>query len=243
MELTVLGCSGSFGSPPAGACSGYLVRDAETAIWVDCGNGTLPHLLGHLSVEDLDAVVVSHVHPDHCVDLYGLHVLLSYELGMSGLPVFGPDGMEGHLGALVGGNWGSAFEWQGVGDGDEAQVGSMALRFSRTDHPVPTNAVELAADGRRLVYTADTGPGWSVDAFGPGADLVVSESTYLHADRPVPTHLSALQAGTAAREATAGRLMITHLWPRVPPEQALLEAADAFGDTVTLAAMHLVTHV
>src|SRR5262249_57147659 len=93
-----------------------------------------------------------------------------------------------------------------VGDGDAAEVGELALRFSRTNHPPPTYAVEATApSGRRLIYTADTGPGWSVGAFGPGADLVLSEATYLDADRPAPIHLSAKQAGTAAPEAQAKR--------------------------------------
>ena len=77
------------------------------------------------------------------------------------------------------------------------------LRFSRTDHPPPTVAVEIAHDGKRLVYTADTGPDWSVEAFGPGADLVLSEATYQHDDIRAPIHLSARQAGEAAREPQA----------------------------------------
>src|SRR5262249_22663217 len=67
VELTVLGCSGSFGAPPAGACSGYLVRHGSTAIWMDCGNGTFAHLQEHVSVDELDAVVITHEHPDHSV--------------------------------------------------------------------------------------------------------------------------------------------------------------------------------
>ena len=76
MELTVLGCSGSYGAPGGGACSGYLLRTASTSVWVDCGNGTFSHLQEHLKVEELTAVVLTHGHPDHCVDIYGLHVLL-----------------------------------------------------------------------------------------------------------------------------------------------------------------------
>src|SRR5687767_14297690 len=74
VELTVLGCSGSFNGPKGGACSGYLVRSGETSIWLDCGNGTFGHLQQHIAAEDLTAVVVTHEHPDHCVDIYGLHV-------------------------------------------------------------------------------------------------------------------------------------------------------------------------
>ena len=243
MELTVLGCSGSFGAPGGGACSGYLLREGATSVWVDCGNGTFGHLQEHIAVEDLTAVVLTHGHPDHCVDIYGLHVLLRYGLGRENLPVFAPEGLEKFLLSLVS-DWGNAFDWRAVGEGDRAKVGDIALKFSRTDHPPPTYAVEATApDGHRLIYTADTGPDWSVDAFAPGAELVLSEATYLHANRPAPIHLSAKEAGEAARAARAQRLVLTHLWPLLDPKESAEEGAEAFGGAVTLAVPNLVTTV
>jgi ribonuclease BN (tRNA processing enzyme) len=242
MELTVLGCSGSYGAPGGGACSGYLVRANGAAIWVDCGNGTFSHLQEHLEMDDLTAVVLTHGHPDHCVDIYGLHLHMRYGLGREAIPVYAPAGLDGHLGALVS-DFGNTFAWNAVGDGDIAQVGGIELRFSRTDHPPPTYAVEARAEGKRLIYTADTGPGWTVGAFEPGADLVLSEATYLHEHRPAAIHLSARQAGEAARDARAQRLILTHLWPRVAAVRAAEEGAEAFGGPVTLAAAHMVTVV
>jgi ribonuclease BN (tRNA processing enzyme) len=240
VELTVLGTCGSFGSPAGGgACSGYLVRAGTTAIWMDCGNGTFANLQRHLAVDDLSAVVITHEHADHCVDLYGLHVLFRYGLERTGLPVLAPAGAEARLGALVGGDWGGTFDWSEVGDGDATNVGEVGLRFSRTDHPPPTLAVELSADGRRLVYTADTGPEWSVEAFAPGAELVLSEATFQRSQEgPGAVHLSARQAGAAARAAGARRLVITHLWPTLDPVASLAEASEAYGDAVSLAAPH-----
>jgi ribonuclease BN (tRNA processing enzyme) len=206
---------------------------------MDCGNGTFPNLQRHLALDDLTAVVITHEHADHCVDLYGLYVLFRYGLQRTGLPVFAPAGMEAHLGALVGGDWGGTFAWAEVGDGDTTTVGDIGLRFSRTDHPPPTLAVELSASGRRLVYTADTGPGWSVEAFAPGAQLVLSEATHqCSQEGSGAVHLSARQAGAAARAAGARRLVITHLWPTLDPVASLAEASEAYGDAVTLAAPH-----
>jgi ribonuclease BN (tRNA processing enzyme) len=165
-----------------------------------------------------------------------------YGLERYGLPLYVPEGLEEVLEVMVG-NFGDTFDWHTVGDGDKTMVGEAALRFSRTDHPPPTVAVEIAHDGKRLIYTADTGAEWSVDAFGAGADLVLSEATYMHDDIRVPIHYSARQAGELAREADARRLMITHLWPTLDPVASVAEASEGFGAAITLAAPHMSTHV
>ena len=242
MELTVLGCSGSYGSPAGGACSGYLVRAGDAVIWMDCGNGTFAHLQQHANPADLPAVVITHSHADHCVDIYGLHVLYKYGLERSGLPVYAPEGVEKTLEGLVG-EWTDTFDWKLVGDGDRATIGDVKLHFSRTDHPLPTVGLDLEQGGKRLVYTADTGPDWSVEVFAPGADLVLSEATYQHDDIRAPIHMSARQAGEAARAAKARRLMLTHLWPTLDPVASVEEGSEAFGHAVTLASPHLVTHL
>ena len=242
MELTVLGCSGSYGSPAGGACSGYLVRAGDAVIWMDCGNGSFANLQQHANPSDLTAVVITHAHPDHCVDIYGLHVLNKYWLDRVGLPVYAPEGVGVTLEGLVG-EWTDTFDWRLIGDGDHADIGDVHLEFSRTDHPLPTMAIDLEQGGKRLVYTADTGPLWSVEAFRPGADLVLSEATYQHDDIRAPIHLSARQAGEAAHAASARRLMLTHLWPTLDPVSSVEEGSEAFGRAVTLAAPHLVTHL
>ncbi len=243
MDLTVLGCSGSYGGPDGGACSGYLVRDQGTAMWLDCGNGTFGQLQRHLAVEDLTAVVLTHEHPDHCVDMYGLHIMLRYALKRRGVPVYAPVGLGEHLGSLVGGDWGGTFAWHPIDETEPVTIGSTTLRFSRTDHPPPTYAVEITADDTRLVYTSDTGPAWSVEAFAAGADLVLSEATYVHGEKAAPIHLSGKEAGAFAKAAKAQRLMITHLWPQVDPQLIVAEATAAYGAPVTLATPGLVATV
>lgn len=260
MELTVLGCSGSYGAPAGGACSGYLVRTAGATLWLDCGNGTLANLQRHAALggsrrrdqgdtpcppgmSDVTALVITHWHPDHCADIYGLHVLLMYGLKRSGFPVYAPEGLEGRLGTLVDGDWGGAFAWSAVGDGDAVSVADCGLRFSRTAHPPPTMAVEVTGDGKRLVYTADTGPDWSVEAFGPGADLVLSEATFQEPDKGSGIHLTARDAGRSALAAGARNLMLTHLWPGLDPTASVVEGSEAFGREVLLAAPHQRTRI
>jgi ribonuclease BN (tRNA processing enzyme) len=238
MELTVLGCSGSYNAPPAGACSGYLLREGDTTIWMDCGHGSFTNLQRQMDPGDLTAILITHEHPDHCVDIYGLHVLLRYALERTGVPVYAPAGADDRLGTLA--QWGDTFAWHAIDDGATASIGAIDLTFSRTDHPPPTFAVQATGgDGRRLVYSSDTGPNWSVDAFAPGAELVLSEASYEHGDRRSPIHLSGLQAGAAARAAGAQRLVLTHLWPRVDPAVVCAEGSEAFGQAVTMAAVDL----
>jgi ribonuclease BN (tRNA processing enzyme) len=187
---------------------------------------------------DLTAIVITHEHPDHCVDVYGLHVLLRYALERSGVPLYAPAGADDRLGTLA--HWGDTFDWHAIEDHGHATIGAIDLGFSRTDHPPPTFAVEATGpDGRRLVYTSDTGPGWSIDAFAPGAELVLSEASYEEADLRSPIHLSGKMAGAAAREARAQRLVLTHLWPRVDPAVVCAEGSEAFGQAVTMAAVDL----
>ena len=173
--------------------------------------------------------MITHAHPDHCVDIYGLHVLYSYGLERSGLPVYAPEGRREDARRARRASGPTPSTGSVVGDGDRATIGDAQLQFSRTDHPLPTMAVEIAHGGKRLVYTADTGPEWSVEAFGPGADLVLSEATYQHDDIRAPIHLSARQAGEAAREAKARRLMLTHLWPTLDPVASVEEARKRSG--------------
>jgi ribonuclease BN (tRNA processing enzyme) len=234
LTLTVLGCSGSYPGP-GGACSGYLLRDGATTVWLDAGSGTLANLQLHVPLDAVDAVVLSHQHPDHWSDLDGFFVARAYVLGLSGIPVYAPTGIR-HL--LRMGGSGDTFIWCDIGTGEQVTIGSLKFTFSRTDHPVETLAARVDANGKSLGYSADTGTGWSLENLGPGLDLALCEATFLQDREDSLQHLSARQAGAMARQAGASRLMITHLWPTVDPDQAVTEASAAFGTTVTLARLN-----
>ena len=149
VELTVLGCSGSYGAPAARRVQRLPAARRRHPIWVDCGNGTFGHLQEHVAVEDLTAVVLTHGHPDHCVDIYGLHVLLRYGLGRENLPVLrarGPREVPAVAGRPTGATPSTGAR---SATATPPTVGDIDLRFSRTDHPPPTYAVEATRDGRR----------------------------------------------------------------------------------------------
>jgi ribonuclease BN (tRNA processing enzyme) len=234
LRLTILGCSGSYPGP-GGACSGYLLQAGDTTVWMDGGSGTLANLQRHVGLDQIDAVVVSHGHPDHWSDLEGFFVASAYVLGLSGIPVYAPKGIKDLMRM---GDTSKAFAWQDIRADDRVTVGSMTFTFSRTDHPVETLAARLDANGRSLGYSADSGSGWSIEKLGPDLDLALCEATFLQDREDSLQHLSARQAGTMAREAGADRLMITHLWPTVSADAAVAEASAAFGRPVLLARLN-----
>jgi len=230
LSVTVLGCDGSYPGP-GGAGSGYLLRGGGATVWLDCGPGTLAALQTHVGLADVDAVVVSHEHPDHRNDLEGFSVACTYVVPRQGVPVWAPAGVREH-GYHTGP---PALVFSELVDGGRFAVAGMAFTASRTDHPPATMAVRVEAEGRSLGYTADTGPGWSPSALGPPLDLLLSEATF-SADREGHSqHLSGRQAGDLARQAGARRLLLTHLWPITDRIALQAEAAAAFGADVELA--------
>lgn len=229
IEMVVLGCDGGY--PGAGgAGSGYLVRAGATAIWLDAGPGTLGRLQREIPLERLDAVVITHEHPDHRGDLDGLAVALRFGPVSRRVPVIAPASVR----SFVYYDW-DVLSWRDVTDGDSLEVGNLGLTFSRTDHGPETLAVRLDSGGSALGYSADSGPGWSFEALGSGIDMALSEATYLRDMEGGAQHLSGRQAGAGAAASGIPRLVITHRWPSVPAVAVADEASCAFGAGVEVA--------
>lgn len=233
LALTVLGCDGSYPGP-GGAGSGYLVTCGPTAVWVDCGPGTLANLQRWVAIEDLDAVIVTHQHPDHWSDLEHLAVAARYVVPRPPLPLYCPVDLRPMMDV---GSAAAVLDWTRIGPQSEVGVGELRFTFSRTDHPVETLAVRAEGRGRSLGYSADSGPGWGLAGLGTGLDMALCEATHLSDLEGTVPHMSARQAGLSARHAGVDRLVITHLWPRLDRQAARAEAAEAFGRPVTVAAI------
>jgi len=247
LTVTVLGCDGSHAGaggglhPPAegvgaGAGSGYLLRwwPTGTAIWVDAGPGTFAALQRACDPTQLDAIVLTHRHRDHCSDVDGWITAARWLWGWQRppLPVYAADGVDEEVGREADG----IVAWHRVGDGDGVDVGPVRLTFSATDHGPPTVALAASVGGRRVGYSADTGPRWPLASLGRDLDLVLCEATYTQAYEGTGQHMSGRQAGAQARAARARRLVVTHRWPAADPHQVLAEATAAFGRPVTAAA-------
>ena len=240
MRVTVLGCSGSYAAPGT-ACTGYLVQTAGKNVLLDCGPGVLANLQRHLPLEQLDAVVVTHSHADHWVELPILRTVCTWFIGRSQLPVFGTDETHTMSNAVCGGSDPNAFAWQVIDEHSIVEIGSQRWTFSRTDHPVETLAVRVECDGRSFAFSADTGPAWAADRLVDDVDLLICEASYTHEREPDGIqHLSARQAGELARDTRASRLVLTHQLPGADVEAHAVEGAEAFGRPVSVAHEHVV---
>lgn len=249
MRLRVLGSSGSSPAPDHPA-SGYLVSTKETTIWLDAGSGTFMALMEIMSPADVDAIVISHRHSDHCAALFGFFEYMAYGLG-GDLPVrlYVPEGLGQHLAAFVQADehhvFHKVFEVVTVGEGDAAVVGEMTLAFAAAHHAVPTIATKVAAAGRSLVYSGDTGPGGGVAELAADANVLLCEATLQGPaeDRDYPFHLTAAEAGALATQAGVGKLVVTHVPPTLDPCVSVEEAKAEFAGEVLLATPGLLVDV
>ena len=234
LAVTVLGCSGSYAGPGE-ACSGYLVQGDGVSVWLDAGPGTLANLQRHLDLDDLDAVVLTHAHPDHWVDVLPYHNAIRYLRPRTGLRVFSPPEVR-RLAGEVNGRLEPALDWTDVHGGSTVKVGGLSVSFSRTDHGPETLAVRFDdTSGASFGYSADTGPGWSLSELGPRLDLALCEASLAPDQERRVRHLTAAQAGTSARSAGARHLVITHLQPGVDADASRSDASAAFGLPVDVA--------
>lgn len=234
MELTILGSNGTYPTPESPA-SGYLVEDGDHAVWVDAGSGTFAALASHIDPRDLDAIVLSHAHADHCLDVLAFYYAMKYgEEAFQPIPTYAPRSVEERLLAFLGpghGSLGSVLDFVHVADGSTARVGSMDLTFAAADHPVPTVGVRIEAGGRSLVYSSDTGTGGGIADLAKGANVFLVEATYQGMHKPWGHHLSAYEAGKMAAVADVEIMVLTHVWPRFNVEVSLEQAASTFGGT------------
>jgi len=243
MRLTVLGGCGAW--PEAGqACSGYLVEHDGFRLVLDLGYATMPRLLEHVPAGSVDAVVVSHGHPDHCADLSPL--LRARALGdppAAPLPLYAPPGALDAVLALDRPEMlAAAYDLREFAPGDGFDVGPFRVGTRLLPHWVSNAGLRLTAGGVALAYTGDSGPSPQIARLSRDADLLLAEATYV--DR-VPEEAreylsSARLAGRQASDAGAGRLLLTHLWPGTKAADARDAATDAYPGEVGVATAGLV---
>ena len=233
MQLTVLGCSGTFPGPDS-PCSGYLIEHEGYRLVVDLGAGALGNLQQHCDVLDVDAVYITHLHADHCIDL----VAYSYarRFHPSGvppkLPVYGPEGScaricnsfeEEPVNGLL-----DVYDFHERGVGS-LQLGPLSLTIGRMEHPIECHGLRIEAGGKVITYSADTANSATLVELARDADLFLCEASWPSDPPPPPgIHLTGREAGQHATDAGAKRLLLTHLMPFHDAGVMLAEAKETY---------------
>lgn len=249
MKVTVLGCSGTFPGPDS-ACSSYLVQVGDFSLLLELGNGALGMLQRFHSLDGIDAVLVTHLHPDHCLDLvpYAYARRFHPDGPMPRIPVYGPTDTRERLSRVFDpppGEWlADVYEFHLLEPGT-MRLGPMTLRLAHLPHPVEALGVRIEAEGRSLCYSADTGESRNLVDLARAADLFICEASYPdEGDTPPGIHLSGRQAADHAARAGARRLMLSHLPPWQDEARTVADAkASAYRGPLTIARTGMVVEV
>jgi len=257
MRVTVLGKSPSY-TDAGGACSGYLVEEDDVRVLLDCGNGVFGKMRKFVDYVDVDAVVLSHLHADHFLDLVPFSYALIYAPRQQPVPVdrwpgtdnparpvlYAPQGAA-EVFRRVTGAWGpedlieKAFDLREYDQADLLEIGSLRVRFHQVPHFLPnTNAVEFSSTngGGRLTYGADHSPTEELIDFARDTDLLLIEATLPRPERDgVRGHITPAEAGEHARRANARRAVLVHISDELDTDWAESCATEAFGHPVKVA--------
>ena len=248
MRLTVIGCSGSFPGPDSPA-SCYLIEEQGFRLLLDLGTGALGAVQRYASLYEIDAVCLSHLHPDHCLDMTGYWVARTYapDAPYPRIPVYGPPGTARRLARAQGVDgeeeMTGAFDFRDLRPGP-LEIGPLRLTLAHMNHPVETFGFRFEAGGAVLAYSADTGVSPDLVNLARDASVLLSEASFLEGPGlPEGLHLTARQAAEHATRAGVQHLLLTHLVPWNDRERSREEAAAAFGGQLTLATSGLVVEL
>lgn len=240
LSVIVLGSAAMY-STRERACSGYLVCTATARIWVDAGGGTWRNLQGVCDQNELDAIVLSHRHPDHTIDIFQCFHWRRYGKpeSMRKIPLLAPAETIERITSFST-ELDESFDLQAVRAGESTKVDDVSLSFHEMAHPPETVGVRAEADGAVFGYSSDTGPEGDFEGLAAGAQLLICEATFQESDDEWEGHMTAAQAGKAAAAAGVDQLLLTHLPDGRDLQVSLEEARRTSGDIdVRLASDHL----
>ncbi len=243
MRLTVVGCSGSYPGPESPASCYLLETEHEGRTWrilLDLGSGALGPLHRYTDPLAIDAVFLSHLHADHCLDLCGYHVLRRYHPDgpQPRVPVWGPPGTADRMARAydLPLDPGMHDDFDFREHGEPVDLGPFRVEAIRVEHPVHAYGLRVTADGVTLGYSGDTAPCQGLEDVARDVDLLLAEASFhTLADNPPGIHLTGADGGETAARQGVKRLLLTHVPPWHDPDQSLREARAAYDGPVALA--------
>lgn len=240
MRLDVIGAGPAYTDRAGAVGAAYLVRDRSTAILLDLGQGAFPRLAGLVDPATLDAILISHLHPDHFIDLVSLRHFLRWGPGHPRRArVVGPVGLGDRLDALHAevGFSAAALDVEALSEGS-MRIGTIQVDVARVTHSTDSFAFRLASTrGPGLVYSGDCGRADDLDPLIQPGDALLSEVSF--GPGPVPAdaaHLDGPAVGTLAARAGAGRVLLTHLLMGFDEAATVASVRGRFDGPVTLVA-------
>lgn len=239
MDLTVLGAGPAYTDRPGATGAAYLVRTAGTALLLDLGQGSFPRLAAAIEPSLLDAVLVSHLHPDHFIDLVPLRHYLRFEFRPPRrVRVVGPDGLAERLDALhsTGGFTAATLDCEPLAVGT-MRIGDVEVRIERVTHTPDSHAFRVApaGGGVGLVYSGDCGRADDLRPLIDPGDVLLAEVSF--GPGPVPPdalHLDGPAVGRLAAATSAGRVLLTHLQMGFDPAATIASVSAEFEGPVAL---------
>jgi len=236
MKLTVIGFWGGY-PKQNGASSGYLLEHEGFHLLIDCGSGVLSKLQNIIQPEELDAVIISHYHPDHIADIGVLqHArliqgFLSKEFPT--LPLYGHEFDQHEFDKLTYKNITKGVAYD---PNSTLSIGPFQVSFLKTNHSVPCYAMRIEADGKTIVYTADSSFKEEFIVFSQGADVLLCEcNLYGHQNGKSAGHMNSVEAGQFAQKAAVKQLILTHLPQYGNLADLITEASSEFTGIIKLA--------
>ena len=238
LRLDIIGAGPAFTDRPGATGAAYLVRHRGTAILLDLGQGSFPRLAGTIDPGTLDAILISHLHPDHFIDLIALrHFLRWGPRAPRRVRVFGPEGLGDRIDALHAepGFSGAALDLEVLEPG-LIEIGTVTIEVIPVTHAGRSFGFRLStAGGRGLVYTGDCGRAEDLDALIRPGDVLLAEVSF--GPGPVPAdaaHLDGPAVGSLAARTGVGRVLLTHLLMGFDEGDTVASARTAYGGPVTL---------
>jgi ribonuclease BN (tRNA processing enzyme) len=239
VKLTVIGCAGSYPNAESpGSC--YLIEHDGVRIVLDMGNGSLGVLQQHVDIDEpgvLAAIILSHCHVDHCVDVASLYVQRHYapKRQAERLPMFGPSDGRDRLAAIYGmddpADLDAEFDFAVLGEAS-VTVGPFTIDCVRAVHPVEAYSMRVTAGGRSITYSGDTAPSAALVDLARGTDIALFEASFVGTGNPPGLHLSGAEAARLANEAGAGMLLLTHHAAWIDAPDVLAEAVPEFDGPI-----------